>query len=357
MKILHITDQTQWEGFIDENGITTFMQSWAWGEFETKSGNEVFRCMVEDENRIVAAVQIILVHSKRGTFLYIPHGPIFHRDLIPWSNWTDTTYSGPPHFGAIEKIYKSIHRELLQIGDKHKCSFIRINSSLPKNSHFEELLQQFGYRIAPIYLASENAAVLSLAGQDTKTLLANMRKTTRYLIHKAEKEGVSVTVDQDGSQIAQFLKLYTVTTNREKFVGFSDRYIKNEFEAFGQYGNAVILNATYEGDTLASAILLFTKNSAFYHQGASNHPKVPAPYLLQWRAIQLALERGCRFYNFWGTYILGRTPKGWQGLSLFKTGFGTQIWNYVPTYDFPLKSTQYLLTSTYEHLLRLKRGV
>jgi lipid II:glycine glycyltransferase (peptidoglycan interpeptide bridge formation enzyme) len=227
---------------------------------------------------------------------------------------------------------------------------------LPKNTHFEELFYEFGYRNAPIYLTSENAAVLPLQEQNDDLLLANMRKTTRYLVNKAIKEGVTINIDTTGKKIQEFMQLYNVTTAREGFIGFGESYIKSEFEAFGRYNNAVILNANHKAQNLASALILFTKNAAFYHQGASNHPKVPAPYLLQWRAIQLAIERGCKYYNFWGTYIPGRTPKSWQGLTLFKLGFGTQIWNYLPTYDYPL-SPSYHLTNIYERFIRIKRGV
>jgi peptidoglycan pentaglycine glycine transferase (the first glycine) len=356
MKITTITDRAQWEEFINEHSITTFMQSWAWGEFEISCNHQVFRFFVADETRVIAAIQAILIKSKRGIFLYVPHGPILHTDLVPELSWTDTADSSLSQFGVIEKTLKSMHRELLRIAREHNCTFMRINSSLPKNTHLEEIFQDFGYHIAPIYLTSENASVLGLNDASPDQLLANMRKTTRYLIHKAEKEEVTVEIDTSGVKIQDFMKLYTITTEREKFVGFGENYIKSEFEAYGQHGNAVILNAYHRAQNLATALILFTKNSAFYHQGASNHPKVPAPYLLQWRAIQLAIERGCKYYNFWGTYIPGRTPKSWQGLSLFKLGFGTRVWNYLPTYDYPLKSSYYL-TNIYERYIRLRRGV
>jgi len=356
MKIVSITERLQWETFMEQHGVTSFMQSWSWGEFEVSCSHEVLRFLVMDTSHITAAVQVIVIRSKRGTFLYVPHGPIFNCELIPWSTWTESNDSDLSNFGVIEKTLKTIHKELIRIARARNCSFIRLNSSLPKNTHLEVLFQEFGYKKAPIYLTSENAAVLPLHEQSSESLLANMRKTTRYLVNKAIKEEVTVETDTTGEKIQEFMQLYNVTTAREGFVGFGENYIKSEFEAFGKYGNAVILNANHKAQNLASALILFTKNAAFYHQGASNHPKVPAPYLLQWRAIQLAIERGCKYYNFWGTYIAGRTPKSWQGLSLFKLGFGTQIWNYLPTYDYSL-SPSYLLTNLYEHYIRIKRRV
>lgn len=357
MKIISITDRTQWEQFIDENAVTTFMQSWSWGEFEEECSHEVFRIAVEEGDMIAAVVQLILIRAKRGTFLYVPHGPIIHKDLLPWSIWaTDPQKPEIPNYASIKEVLHHIHHELVRIARTNDCAYIRINSSLPNHGQFRQIFEGQGYKLAPIYLTSENAAVLSLRGQTSDTLLGSMRKTTRYLIHKAEKEQVTVSVDTSGESIKEFMKLYSLTTEREKFVGFGDEYINKEFEAFGKYGNAVFLHAHHKAQNLATALILFTKNCAFYHQGASNHPKVPAPYLLQWHAIRLAIERGCDYYNFWGTYIPGRTPKSWHGLSLFKFGFGPQNWSYLPTYDYPLKPSYYL-TNMYEHFVRLRRGV
>lgn len=358
MKIVTITDRTEWEQFIDENAVTTFMQSWSWGEFEEQCAHEVHRIGVVDGDSLVAVTQSVLIRSKRGTFLYVPHGPVIRKDILPWSAWTSSESQrlDSPDYTLIDKIVGSTHHALVDYARTKHCAFIRVNSSLPNEPQFHTVFKNQGYRIAPIYLTSENAAVLSLVNKDADALLGAMRKTTRYLVHKAQKEQVTISVDTSSDSIEEFMKLYNLTTKREKFVGFGDEYIKKEFEAFGKYGNAVLLHAYHKAQILATALVLFTNNSAFYHQGASNHPKVPAPYLLQWQAIQLAIQRGCKYYNFWGTYIRGRTPKSWHGLSLFKSGFGTQIWSYLPTFDYPLNSFYYL-TYLYEHYIRLRRGV
>lgn len=349
-----ITDVHLWEQFISSHCAVTFMQSWAWGEFEQSCGHEVYRFGVYDESHVLSAVvQAILLRSKRATFVFVPHGPILH------SKWIQI---GPDGSYEIKKdkvmpeVVSTIHKELFSYASKSRCSFIRINSTLPQSSEMLQMFESLSYRKAPIYLTSENAAVLPLAGKNPEELLMHMRKTTRYLIHKAAKAEVSVDVDQTGKMLKDFMSLYEVTTEREKFSGFSEEYIKREFEAFQKYDDATFLTAYHDQKPLASALILFTKRGAFYHQGASNHSPIPAPYALQWKAIQIAIDRGCEYYNFWGTYIPGRTPKGWKGLSLFKSGFGTHTVSYLHTMDFVLKPVYYL-TYLYETYLNFKRGV
>jgi lipid II:glycine glycyltransferase (peptidoglycan interpeptide bridge formation enzyme) len=108
---------------------------------------------------------------------------------------------------------------------------------------------------------------------------------------------------------------------------------------------------------LTASIIIFTKSTAFYHQGASLHTKIPATYLLQWEAIKEAKNRGCQLYNFWGIYDEqkpDRTPTSWQGLTLFKTGFSGQIKRFLPTQDY-IVSKKYYLTYLWEKFLMWKR--
>ncbi len=351
-------DRDRWVNFIDTHTVTTFMQSWAWGDFEESCGHRVVRYEVLDEDTVVAVVQAFVLKSRRGTMLYVPHGPILHRDVLPWSAYDDPSWC-ETHPDAVERIKMILDKvldTLKDAGKTHECVCVRFNSSLPDYRPFASHLESLGYRQAPLYLTSENAAVLSLEVPDLDTLRASMRKTTRYLIHKAMKDEVTIEADSSTGAVDHFMKLYHETTQRERFVGFSPHYIQKEFEAFGRDGNAYILHARHKASYLASALIIFTNSAAFYHQGASSHSKIPAPYLLQWEAIKMAHARGCKYYNFWGTYIQGRTPRSWQGLTLFKTGFTKRIWKYVPTYDLPLRPW-YVATQAYESLVRLSRGV
>ena len=207
-----------------------------------------------------------------------------------------------------------------------------------------------------------------------------MRKTTRYLIRKAQREGVIIEKRTGEKAVDDFWKIYQETARRENFVPFSKSFIEEEFNVFNKTGNALFLFGKVKNNVipdlirnpdkmdsrlrgndnntsyLASALIIFTKSTAFYHQGASIHTKIPVTYLLQWEAIKEAKKRGCQIYNFWGILQAGRSPKNWQGLTLFKTGFGGRQIDYLPTQDFVI-SRRYYLTYLYEKFLAWRRGV
>ncbi len=383
MKIIEIDDLHQWQSFCDEAGSPSFLQSWEWGEFEKRSGYRVKRLGLLEQKKLIATAQIIEIKSKRGNFLFVPHGPIIKLQ----TNEPDRrSVHGPvPKNGSgsrvtndklqIKEIIAELLNYLITLARKDDFSFIRIAPILENTDDNKKIFSDLGFKKAPIYMHAERVWILPL----TKTLLVDsavrsyttlkseqyfndeelltkMRKTTRYSIKRAARDRVIIKKRVDEEALDNFMQIYKTTAERENFVPFSRSFIKHEFESFHKTGNAMFFEATHPQGVLASALIIFTKSTAFYHQGASIHSKIPAPYLLQWEAIREAKRRGCAFYNFWGILQEGRTPKAWGGLTLFKQGFGGKEIDYVPTQDYIL-SPKYYLTYAYETYLNWRRGV
>ena len=93
----------------------------------------------------------------------------------------------------------------------------------------------------------------------------------------------------------------------------------------------------------------------YLHGASSNeHRNVMAPYLLQWRSIQIAKKFGKTEYDFWGvaapkeggkqfhTYAWGETDK-LNNVTRYKAGFGGTPISYPDAFEIPLKPFQYKL--------------
>lgn len=76
MKITEIKDKIRWENFVQENKESTFLQSWNWGEFNEKTSEKIWRFGVFEGDKLKAAALVIKVKARRGSFLFVPHGPI-----------------------------------------------------------------------------------------------------------------------------------------------------------------------------------------------------------------------------------------------------------------------------------------
>ncbi|MGB9883285.1 MAG: peptidoglycan bridge formation glycyltransferase FemA/FemB family protein, partial [Microgenomates group bacterium] len=75
-KIKEITDQSLWQDFFDKNCFSSFLQSWQWGEFQKCLGYDVLRLGIYKKNKLQGICQVIKLKSKRGKFLFVPHGPV-----------------------------------------------------------------------------------------------------------------------------------------------------------------------------------------------------------------------------------------------------------------------------------------
>ncbi len=351
-----IIEKQIWEGFLEECGEKTFLSSWNWGEFQKKMGYKIWRLGVYNSEQLIAVALVIKIQAKRGTFIFVPHGPVIKNI---GEQFSDVSENSSPMRALLEK--------LKEIAKQENCGFIRISVIWERREENVKIFKDLGFRNAPIHMHPETTWKLDIKPSEQE-LLMNMRKTTRYLIRQAEKnQDIEIVQSQDIKDVKKFDELYQATVNRHHFTPFSLEYLKNEFSVFQADNQISIFLGRYKGEIISSAIIIFWQGIGFYHQGASSlkHPKIPVSYLLQWEAIKEAKLRGCRLYNFWGIApvkminnqlsIINKNHP-WAGLTLFKMGFGGYKKEYVKTQDLVL-SPKYWLNYIVEKIRKTKRGL
>ncbi|MBI2042604.1 MAG: peptidoglycan bridge formation glycyltransferase FemA/FemB family protein [Candidatus Nealsonbacteria bacterium] len=336
MYIGEVKNKEIWENFLLKCEEKTFLQSWNWGEFHERLGNKIWRLGIfEDvQHRVLHNVALVVkVAAKRGTFLLAQHNTGVSRVLID---------------------------KLKEIAEKEDCSFLRMAPLLPRNEENKKLFRGFGFREAPMHASAYEATWKLDITKTEMELLANMRKTTRYLIRQAEKSAdILIEKSNRAEDIEIFQRINLESAKRQKFAPFSNQFIKNEFEIFNQDEQSLLFFGKYKGEVAAAALIIFWSDIAFYHQAASSakYAKIPLPYLLQWEAIKESKARGCKMYDFWG-YVDPKTqPRHpWAGPTLFKMGFGGGAHEYLKTQDLPL-SKKYWLIYIFEKIRKIKRGL
>jgi len=344
MEIQEIKDKNEWEDFASQCPNKTFCQSWNWGEFNRAMGDNCWRLGVYSENILIAIAQVLKISAKRGTFIFLPHGPIFKEE------------------NRKKEVISILLAHLKILGKENKADFIRLAPLLERTEENINVFKNLGFRTAPIHMHPELTWELDLTDSEEE-ILANMRKTTRYLIRQGEKnEDVIVEKSKNYDDLKAFEDVYKITADRHSFVPFSMKYLKNELEAFGNDNQIVIFSGKYNGEIVASAMVIYWSNGAFYHQGASSlkYPKIPVSYLVQWEAIKEAKKRNCKTYNFWGiapeSELEAKENHPWKGLSLFKKGFGGYKKEYVKTQDYPLK-LKYWAIYIFEEIRKKQRNL
>ena len=335
MIIREIDDKKRWEDFVSECTEKTFCQSWNWGIFNQSMGDKVWRFGIFENEQLVAIAQVLKIKARRGSFLFVPHGPLIV-------------------LGDKKEIIKSILEKLKDLAKTENVNFIRFSPILEVSD--SNIFKDLGFRNAPIHMHPELTWELDISLSE-EDILKGMRKTTRYLIKQAEKnEDIEITKGVSDEMLNDFEKLYLETAERQSFTPFSNDYLKKEVDAFKNDNQILIFSGKYKGEVVSSAIIVYYSGIGFYHQGASSlkYPKVPVSYLLQWEAIKEAKDRGCKLYNFWGVVPEGIKNHPLAGLRLFRKGFGGFEKEYVKTQDYVL-SNKYWLTYIIEQIRRRKR--
>ena len=344
MEIREIKDKEVWEKFLSGCEDKTFLNSWDWGDFQQKQGNEIWRLGVFEEG-LVAVSLVIKIKAKRGTFLFLPHGP--------------NTKEG--FFDKREEILRS----LVDYLGKEKVSFIRIAPIWQRDKENKDVFKKQGFKQAPIHIHPEVTWEMDITDSEEE-MMKNMRKTTRYLVRKGERDkNIKIIKSEDINDLERFNEVYQETARRHHFVPFSLDYLKDQFSSFIKDGQIMILLGEYQDKIVSSAVIVFWQGIGFYHHGASlsEYRKVPVSYLIQLEAIKEAKSRGCKKYNFWGIAPdikekkdLKKSNHPWAGITLFKMGFGGQIREYVKTQDLPL-SLKYYFTRFFEIARKKKRNL
>jgi lipid II:glycine glycyltransferase (peptidoglycan interpeptide bridge formation enzyme) len=156
-------------------------------------------------------------------------------------------------------------------------------------------------------------------------LLAQMKPKGRYNIKVAEKHGVTVRETTDITEIKSFYALLRATAGRDGFAAHREQYYVDFLRLLAAEERASLWLAEREGQVLAGLLATYAGQTATYYYGASDHAarQYMAPYLLQWRCVLAARERGYTLYDF-----LGIAPSGQEaghrlaGVTDFKRKFG-----------------------------------
>jgi len=334
-----LQQQDEWEIFVKKQIFTLTTQSWHFGEFYKSRGDDFFVLGVYDGGTLIAGSLVLVVHARRGTFLFLPYGPILSHDK--------------------QTCFSILLDELKKQAKKYKANFIRISPFIETSDiKMQTILQKEHFKKAPLHMLAEHTHMLDLTKNDDK-LLMDMKKNHRNLIRRCEREGVRIEISKNRQDLQKFHNMIDFTAQRHNFTRFSNDYVEKEFDAFTKSGEVLIFCAYLPDGTLDStAVIYYYGSMSAYRHGSSliQNPKLPTSYLLQWRAIQEAKRRGMQYYNFWGI-APDDAPKNhpFKGITHFKKGFGGKTYDLIPAHDYII-TNKYYINWIIEEFRRRKRG-
>lgn len=338
-----------WNNFIINNfKFYSFLNSWEWWEFNKAQWNKVFKFWIYNQKSDLIWVFMMILHkAKRWTYLFCPHWP----QILENENY----------FEVLEKLKPELER----VAKENNVDFLRLNSvSLNTKENFSNY-KKIWFKDAPMHVHAEDTHLLDL-DKNEEEMMANLRKTTRYMINRARKEWVKITnYSKEDWNFEEWLKclidMHIAHSNRlnwkHKYSAFSEKYIRGLFEIFDEKDLSLI-SASYMWQIEAILMTIKFWETCVYYISASDikNPKFSPSYLLQWEAIMKAKNDWCKIYNFWWISPDWNPKHPIQWVTLFKRGFWWYDYSLSHAKDLVFNKMKYSINYLVESFRRLKRG-
>jgi peptidoglycan pentaglycine glycine transferase (the first glycine) len=350
-----IKDSATWNDLIRSMPDPHILQSWEWGKVKNQFGWQPAYHQWQTAGPAAALLleRTVTIAGLTSPLrvLYVPKGP-----LLDWNQPAlrmqvlDDLQLLAQERGA---IFIKIDPDIV-IGTE-----IPISGAAETNSLGETItadLLRRGWRFSQDQIQFRNTVVLDLRASEGE-LLERMKPKARYNIRLAERKGVTVRLG-DAGDYSLLYRMYAETALRDGFAIREEGYYRTVWEIFAEQGMAEPLIAQVDNQPVAALILFHFAGKAWFLYGMScaQHREKMPNYLLQWKAMLRAKEKGCQVYDLWGAPDkFDETDPLW-GVYRFKSGLGGQVIRTLGAWDLPVRPRLYqLYTQTLPRILNMMR--
>jgi lipid II:glycine glycyltransferase (peptidoglycan interpeptide bridge formation enzyme) len=276
------------------------LQSWAWGEVQSRSGWNVERLRLA--RGVVASVQLRSVGPAREA--YVPRGPVLaSSESIDW---------------------------LVAWARNSNIARIVVEPEAP--AEFGEVLTERGFaRVAPIQ--PQHTRIIKLMPPDE--LLKTFRHGRRYNIRTGLKRGVVVEEGKDAAELAR----QSAAVERREAIHLPDRRYYDLLLNLLPWCRTYTAYAPEKREPLATVLVARHAGRAYslFAGRSGARRELMGNDLAWWSAISSAAEAGCDDFDLWGVPPPNAGPgHPWHGLGFFKSEFGGEEIGYAGAWELIL---------------------
>lgn len=279
------------------------LQSWAWGEVQSRSGWNVER--VRFEGGGMASVQVRSIGPMREA--YVPRGPV---PAVP---------------EVLERLLEWARR----------AGMARLVIEPEARPEHEELMLDLGFGHAnPVQ--PQHTRILKLRPPDE--LLATFRHGRRYNIRAGLRRGVTVEEGKDAAELAR----QSEAVERRESINLPGRVYYELLLDKLTWCRTYTARAPQNGEALATVLVARHGGRAYslFAGRSGRQRELLGNDLAWWEAIRSAAEAGCADFDLWGVPPPGSGPEhAWHGLGSFKAEFGGEEVSYAGAWEAVLSAT------------------
>lgn len=346
LEVLNAGRET-WNAWLEKIPQAHLLQTWEWGHLKRISGWSAKFLAWREDGKAPQAMAMVLIRTLPKPWqlmglkvMYVPKGPVFD-----WGN---------------AELRRRVLDDLEREAKKNGAIFLKMDPDICLGKGFPgsedysrdslgdqivDELRSRGWSYSSEQIQFKNTVELDLR-PGKELLLAQMKQKTRYNVRLAMRKGI--VIREAGEDDFDLLyDIYAQTSLRDGFVIRDRDYYVSLWQEFFRAGMLKPLLAVYEEKILAGLMLFHFGGKCWYIHGMSvdEHREKMPNYLLQWQAIQQAIDLGCHSYDLWGAPDEFSEADSMWGVFKFKLGLGGQVVRTLGAWDLAVKPFWYQIYS------------
>ncbi len=307
------SDPAAWDRFVASASAPSFLQATPWAAVKRPNGWRAARIAVDAPAGPIGAQ--VLVRRPRplpAGFGYAARGPVA---------------AGPIDRAAIGAFTEGARAAASGLGIAH----LRIDPEVEDpDGSIAAALRDAGWSRAPD-IQPRSTRVIAL-DRSEEELWADVRKKTRQLVRRAERDGVTVTTG-GAERVPDLHRVLATTMERVGLPFRSEGFFRDLWSAYAAHDRAMLVLAEADGQVVSASFLVGwgPRIVALYGGTTPKGRDIEAKYALNWEILKRARAAGYRTYDAWGL----PTP----GIAHFKAGWGGREVEYVGAWDLVVNPT------------------
>ena len=298
------TDIEAWDRELSERATPApLLQSWAWGEVQSRSGWTVERVRLGD----AGMASVLLRKVGPASEAYVPRGPV------------------PATEHAIDGLIEWARRRRIA----------RLVVEPEATDDFKEALAGRGF-ISSAPTQPQHTRIVPLRPPDE--LLKTFKHGRRYNIRAGMKRGVAV---QEGKDAAE-LERQSAAVERRESIHLPDRHYYQLLLDLLPWCRTYTAVAPDGGEPLATVLVARHDGRAYslFAGRTGRQRELMGNDLAWWSAISASAEAGCRDFDLWGVPPPHAHPNHpWTGIGTFKAEFGGEEVAYCGSWELVLSGS------------------
>jgi hypothetical protein len=291
ISILNPAEHPHWDDLLLTTDRATFFHTSAWARVLSESYGYIPLYFTLIENgKLVGLIPVMEIKS----FLTGSRGV-----SLPFTDMCNPV-------AVDQDAYWALLRKATEYGRKAKWNYIEMRG---------------GTNFLPTQPASAKYFIHFLdLSADEGEIRSNFRTSFQRNIRKAEREGVTVTLERSWESVKVFYKLHCGTRRHHGLPPQPWSFFKKIHEHVIAAGKGFVALAKYQNRWAAGALYALYRDQAIYKYGASDRGllHLRPNNLVMWEAIRWCCRNGIRSFSF------GRTEPENEGLMRFKSGWGAK---------------------------------